>query len=484
MNSLKEDIKRWDLLPLSLGGRINTIKMSVLPKFLYLFQSIPVFLTKFFFKSVDSLISAFIWNNKSPRIRKSILEKPRLQGGMALPNFIFYYWSANIRALVYWMRAVEGPDVPEWLVLESSSCAPTSLPALLCSKLPSQKPTSFYSNNPIVIQSVKIWNQFRRSFTLNNFCLYAPIVKNHMFIPSISDGAFDIWRRGGISSLHDLYVDNVFASFEQLVSKYAIPRSHFFRYLQLRDFVKSQFAGFPLSPSTSLLDTIFSQGTVLKRIIGRIYELLNLHNSASLDNLKTKWEEDLGEQIPEESWQKIIQRIHSSSICQRHAVIQFKVVHRLHWCKTRLSKFRPDIDPLCDRCKQAPADLIHMFWTCPTLLDFWKSVFDTMSKVIQQPLDHSPYIALFGIAPPEMSLSNIKCYTLAFCTLLARRLILFKWKEPLPPTYSHWIREVMQFIKLERIRYSLRGSIAKFDTAWQPFLSFIESMEAETIAAA
>ena len=297
------------------------------------------------------------------------------------------------------------------------------------------------------------------------------------------DGAFDVWRRGGISSLHDLYVDNVFASFEQLVSKYGIPRSHFYRFLQVRDFVKPQLPGFPQRPSASLLDTIFGQGTDPRRMIGRIYELLNLHDSASLDNLKIKWEEDLGEQIPEENWQKIIRRIHSSSICQRHAVIQFKVVHRLHWCKAKLSKFKPDIDPLCDRCKQAPADLLHMFWTCPTLHDFWKSVIDTLSKVIGQPLDYSPYIAIFGTMPPEVSLNNVKGNVLAFCTLLARRLILFRWKDPLPPTYSHWIREVMQFIKLERIRYSLRGSIEKFDIAWQPFMSFIESMKAETVTA-
>ena len=31
LDGLKQDIKRWDLLPLSLNGRINTIKMIVLP---------------------------------------------------------------------------------------------------------------------------------------------------------------------------------------------------------------------------------------------------------------------------------------------------------------------------------------------------------------------------------------------------------------------------------------------------------------------
>lgn len=64
IESLKNDFERSNLLPLSLGGRINTIKMNVLPRFLYLFQCIPIFLTKFFFLLLDKLISSFIWNKK------------------------------------------------------------------------------------------------------------------------------------------------------------------------------------------------------------------------------------------------------------------------------------------------------------------------------------------------------------------------------------------------------------------------------------
>lgn len=63
---LKQDMEHWSLLPLSLGGRVNIIKMNVLPKFLYIFQCIPLHLSKSFFMSVDNLVSAFIWNKKNP----------------------------------------------------------------------------------------------------------------------------------------------------------------------------------------------------------------------------------------------------------------------------------------------------------------------------------------------------------------------------------------------------------------------------------
>ncbi len=101
LNNLKQDLERWDPLPLSLGGRINTIKMNVLPKFLYLFQCLPIYLTKSFFSNLNSQISSFIWHKRQPRISKNILQRPRIMGGMALPNFMYYHWAANIRALLY-----------------------------------------------------------------------------------------------------------------------------------------------------------------------------------------------------------------------------------------------------------------------------------------------------------------------------------------------------------------------------------------------
>ena len=93
---------RWMNLPLS-AGRINLVKMAVLRTFLYLFQNIPILIKKSFFSSLQGCISWFIWNGKPPRIKRSALQRPKKLAGLAVPNFIYYYWACNIKTMLHWI---------------------------------------------------------------------------------------------------------------------------------------------------------------------------------------------------------------------------------------------------------------------------------------------------------------------------------------------------------------------------------------------
>ena len=50
LEQTKLDLQRWMDLPLSLIGRINTIRMNILPKIIFLFQSVSIKIPKIFFK--------------------------------------------------------------------------------------------------------------------------------------------------------------------------------------------------------------------------------------------------------------------------------------------------------------------------------------------------------------------------------------------------------------------------------------------------
>ena len=418
-------------------------------------------------------MSDFLWNGKVPRLSRSILQRPKPMGGLALPNFKFYYWAANIRILQQWIRLENSPSYPAWLALEAASSEPASLTAL--AHAPLTFSFSPYTKNVIVKSTLRVWTQFKRHFGLQSLSLLAPIVANPAFPPSIVDRAFLSWSTLGIKTFKDLYIDDTFASFEQLSTKYTLPRSNFFRYLQIRSFVRNVSPQFPNLPETVPVDSLLRPLPNTKGMISAMYILISSLRPTSLQHIKNMWEEDIGEEITEDLWEGILHRVHSSSISARHGLIQCKIVHRTHFTKVRLAKIYDNIDPTCDRCHQAPATYSHMFWTCPSLHTFWSEVFGTISNSIDIPIDPVAMTALFGVLPIDLTLPRYKTDLIAFTTLLARRLILLKWKSSSPPSHSLWLKDILYFIKMERVRCVIRGSTSRFIKTWGPFLEYVEN---------
>lgn len=212
LHKVQQDLSSWSLLPLSLVGRVNVVKMSVLPRYLYLFQSLPVFISNAYFKKLDSAILSFIWNGKKPRLRKEHLQKSKQDGGLALPNLRYYYWAANLCGLCFWVHCYSGNSVPMWVEMEKLSCSSLSLPAVIGTSVP--LPPNITFNNPVVHNSVKIYIQFRKHFNLQSMSLSSPIASNTFFFPSMLDATFHVWQRQGLKRFKDLYIGNSYTSFE------------------------------------------------------------------------------------------------------------------------------------------------------------------------------------------------------------------------------------------------------------------------------
>jgi hypothetical protein len=86
---LKADLRRCKDLPCSWISTITMMKMAILPKAIYRFNTIPSKIPKQFFRDMERTILKFIWNTTQES--QNNFNNKRTSGGITIPDLKLYH---------------------------------------------------------------------------------------------------------------------------------------------------------------------------------------------------------------------------------------------------------------------------------------------------------------------------------------------------------------------------------------------------------
>lgn len=155
----------------------------------------------------------------------------------------------------------------------------------------------------------------------------------------------------------------------------------------------------------------------------------------TLNTIHNTWEEELGMEISDHTWNSASSRIDNITTCARLSLIQFKVLQHIQYSKSKLAKIYLNVDEQCEP--------IHIFWTCPSLKKYyWFEIFKTLSEALNVDMQPNIKMAVFVVRTDGLSINKKKKD--AFASLLTRRQILLDLKWVYPPWASQWLSDPLQ----------------------------------------
>ena len=105
--------------------------MANLQKAIYRFSAISITIPTQFFTELERTICKFIWNNKNPRIAKTLLNNKRTSCESTMPDLKLHYRAIVLKTAWYWYSDIQ---VDQWNTIEDPEMNPHTYGHLIFGK--------------------------------------------------------------------------------------------------------------------------------------------------------------------------------------------------------------------------------------------------------------------------------------------------------------------------------------------------------------
>ena len=409
---------------------------------------------------METLFRELMWKGGQARIRLQTMQLPVKEGGMAVPHPRTYFLASQLQHMVGCGIQNSGNNGFRLILLRSPH--KILIEALEADSLHYQCPTVKLIN--------KVWQTTKALLGYTGVTEYAPLGHNENLTELKDIEIPKIWENQGITRVLHMYEGDLIKTFSKLRSEFNIPNKTFFKYLQVRHALQTQFKIHPMvrTHTPELLKMI--QTNITKGQISVLYGKLGAKaiSQTGVSKSRERWERDIG-LLTSEQWNQILQRGTLVSITPAQRLSHLFLLHRVYYTPKKMFVLGWNANDECPRCK-ATGDFIHMFWRCPKLFRYWIEVINRINKIFKTSLEPEARTCLLGDAE-EHRIPAGALESVLRCLFQARKLIAQRWQAHVPPTVENWVENINALIWCERVAFIKQGNYNRFRRVWEPWLT-------------
>lgn len=463
ISQIENELKQWSKRILTPFGRITILKTLIISKLNHLFIALPN-------PSMDTINKLqkkffnFIWQSGTDRVKREVLMQDYEYGGLKMINLRNYI----IALKSTWIRRLIVHDTKYKTLFESKYA---SLDLLLKRGTEFIKRIRSNNTNPFWKDVLEAWIEVIKNTKISDVedILSVNIWDNSNILINNEPIFYQRWFEKNICFIRDLISeDGSFLSFEHFVRKFDMNTNYldYFGIISsVRNYIRMsniRLTSIPLS--NCYLPLSIKEIMKQKKGSKNIYNLIN--EKIIILKSQRKWNEIFNREL---NWKSIYSIPAKSCNNTKLHWFQYRVLHRILATNDFLYKIRIKDNNLCTFCNVHSETLVHLFWSCRIVFDFW----DRIEKWINEKVNGSFSIIMFSVF---FGISyNQECNKPFNYIIILTKYYIYKCRiNKKPLNFNIWKFEIKNALVTEKMIAIKNYRYAKFQKYWGKWIAIFE----------